>query len=35
MVKDDFKDGLLANLYSTVEFLKKELEEKKYYEKST
>ena len=28
---EDFKDSLLANLYSTVEFLKKELEEKKRY----
>ena len=27
---DDFKNSLLANLYSTVEFLKKELEEKNY-----
>ena len=26
---ENFKDCLLANLYSTVEFLKKELEEKK------
>ena len=29
-VNEDFKDQLLANLYSTVEFLKKELEEKNY-----
>ena len=30
MVKDDFKDRLLANLYSTVEFLNIELEDKNY-----
>ena len=29
-MKKDFKDCLLANLYSTVEFLKKELEEKNF-----
>ena len=28
--EEDFKDSLLANLYSTVEFLKKELEEKNF-----